>query len=71
MGGIDLAVAAARNYRVLRAKGHTVRKTIDCWIATFCLAINTLLLDFLSRVTEPQIQNALVALEPHRYRILR
>jgi len=36
-GGIDLAVAAARNYRFLRARGHTVRKTIDCLIATFCL----------------------------------
>lgn len=37
MGGTELAVAAAQNYRRLRAKGRTVRKTIDCWIATFCL----------------------------------
>lgn len=36
-GGTDLAVAAAGNYRVLRSKGRTVRKTIDCLIATFCL----------------------------------
>lgn len=36
-GGIDLAIAAAENYRALRAKGRTVRKTIDCLIATFCL----------------------------------
>jgi predicted nucleic acid-binding protein len=36
-GGVDLATAAARNYRVLRARGHTVRKTIDCLIATFCI----------------------------------
>ena len=36
-GGVALAVAAARNYRVLRARGRTVRKTIDCLIATFCL----------------------------------
>lgn len=36
-GGEDLAVASARNYRVLRARGYTVRKTIDCWIATFCM----------------------------------
>lgn len=36
-GGLRLAVSAARNYRELRTKGHTVRKTIDCWIATFCL----------------------------------
>lgn len=37
-GGISLAEAAARNYRSLRARGRTVRKTIDCLIATFCLA---------------------------------
>ncbi len=36
-GGLELATAAARNYRTLRAKGRTVRKTIDCLIATFCL----------------------------------
>ncbi len=36
-GGEDLAVAAAENYRQLRAQGRTVRKTIDCLIATFCL----------------------------------
>lgn len=36
-GGVDLAREAARNYRVLRGRGHTVRKTIDCLIATFCI----------------------------------
>lgn len=36
-GGSELAVAAAQNYRTLRQRGFTVRKTIDCWIATFCL----------------------------------
>lgn len=36
-GGVELAVAASRNYRRLRAQGRTVRKTIDCLIATFCL----------------------------------
>jgi predicted nucleic acid-binding protein len=36
-GGIGLAVSAAANYRELRSKGRTVRKTIDCLIATFCL----------------------------------
>jgi predicted nucleic acid-binding protein len=36
-GGNDLAVAAARNYRTLRRQGYTVRTTIDCLIATFCL----------------------------------
>jgi predicted nucleic acid-binding protein len=36
-GGVRLAIASARNYRHLRRGGHTVRKTIDCMIATFCL----------------------------------
>ena len=36
-GGILLAIAAAQNYRRLRARGRTVRKTVDCLIATFCL----------------------------------
>jgi len=43
-GGIDLAVAAARNYRHLRSRGRTVRKTIDCLIATFCIEQNHALL---------------------------
>jgi len=36
-GGTALAIEAARNFRRLRQQGHTVRKTIDCLIATFCL----------------------------------
>jgi predicted nucleic acid-binding protein len=36
-GGEQLAIEAARNFRLLRRRGHTVRKTIDCLIATFCL----------------------------------
>ena len=36
-GGCALAIAAARNYRALRARGRTVRKTMDCLIGTFCL----------------------------------
>jgi predicted nucleic acid-binding protein len=36
-GGVELAAAAARNYRQLRQRGRTVRKTIDCLIATFCV----------------------------------
>jgi predicted nucleic acid-binding protein len=35
--GVELAAAAARNYRELRTRGRMVRKTIDCLIATFCL----------------------------------
>ena len=37
MVGRDVALASARNYRALRARGITVRKTIDMLIATFCL----------------------------------
>ena len=37
LGGPDVAVEAARNFRRLRAKGITVRKTIDTVIATRCL----------------------------------
>jgi predicted nucleic acid-binding protein len=37
-GGEELAIAAARNYRRIREEGLTVRKTIDCLIATFCMS---------------------------------
>jgi predicted nucleic acid-binding protein len=40
----DLAVQSARNYRVLRKQGVTVRKTIDCLIATYCIETNHMLL---------------------------
>jgi predicted nucleic acid-binding protein len=36
-GGSKLAVATAQNYRRLRVQGQTIRKTIDCHIATFCI----------------------------------
>jgi predicted nucleic acid-binding protein len=36
-GGVELAREAARNYRTLRRRGQTVRRTIDCLIATFCI----------------------------------
>ena len=37
MVGRGIALASARNYRALRARGVTVRKTIDMLIATFCM----------------------------------
>jgi predicted nucleic acid-binding protein len=37
-GGRELAIRAAANYRKLRAVGFTIRKTIDCLIATFCIS---------------------------------
>jgi predicted nucleic acid-binding protein len=36
-GGAALAIAAAQGYTSLRQQGYTVRKTIDCIIATFCM----------------------------------
>jgi predicted nucleic acid-binding protein len=37
MLNFGLARQSAQNYRALRKKGITVRKTIDCIIATFCI----------------------------------
>jgi len=37
ISGPEIAVEAARNYRRLRARGITVRKTIDTLIATRCI----------------------------------
>ena len=35
--GVERAIRAAENYRYLRNKGVTIRKTIDTLIATFCI----------------------------------
>lgn len=35
--GKEMAFAAAQNFRKLRKKGITIRKTIDVIIATFCI----------------------------------
>jgi len=37
IGGYNVAIQSARNYRSLRKAGVTVRKTIDIIIATFCI----------------------------------
>lgn len=37
MGGAEIAVAAARNFRALRRRGVTVRTTIDLLIGTWCI----------------------------------
>lgn len=37
MGGQEIALESAKNYRFLRKKGVTVRKTIDVIIGTFCI----------------------------------
>jgi predicted nucleic acid-binding protein len=37
LGGQETAIQAARNFRALRKRGVTVRKTIDTVIATRCI----------------------------------
>lgn len=44
LGGYDIAIQSAENYRTLRKKGITVRKTIDIIIGTFCIVENIPLL---------------------------
>ena len=43
-GGEDVAQAAAEHYRHLRARGITVRSSIDVMIAAFCIEQDYLLL---------------------------
>src|SRR5690554_1810766 len=55
-----LAFATANNYRVLRRRGVTVRKTIDVVIGTFCIEYNIRLLhndkDFIPMETILRLQ---------------
>ncbi len=44
LAGQDIAIQAARNFRALRERGITVRKTIDTVIATRCIASGLTLL---------------------------
>lgn len=44
LASYDLAIKASENLRTLRAKGVTVRKTIDTLIASRCIADNLTLL---------------------------
>ena len=54
--GTKLAVVAAQNYRALRARGITVRKTIDTLIATRCI-VDDLPLLFSDRDFEPFVEH--------------
>lgn len=56
IGGEDVAVEAARNYRFLRAKGITARKTIDTLIATRCIMDGHALL-FSDRDFQPFVEH--------------
>ena len=37
IGGVEIAIQAARNFRQLRSLGVTIRKTVDTLIATRCI----------------------------------
>lgn len=56
IGGRDLAVLAARNFRALRARGVTVRKTIDTLIATRCIEAGLALL-YADRDFDPFVEH--------------
>lgn len=51
-----LAIKSAENYRTLRKQGITIRKTIDCLIATYCIETKTPLL-FSDRDFDPWVRN--------------
>ena len=44
LGGKELAIKAASNFRLLRSKGVTIRKTVDMLIGTWCIETNVSLL---------------------------
>lgn len=56
MGGRDIALRAAANYRSLRRAGVTIRKTIDLLIGTFCIAGGYVLLHA-DRDFEPMVEH--------------
>jgi hypothetical protein len=62
MGGRALALQSAVNYRTLRRRGVTVRKTIDVMIGTFCIHYGLCLLhddgDFYPMVKFPGLKTS-------------
>ncbi|MCB1876053.1 MAG: PIN domain nuclease [Chromatiales bacterium] len=64
LAGRDIAIKSAEYYRLLRAKGVTIRKTIDTIIATFCIENNLSLLhsdkDFHAFHQYLNLKNALI-----------
>lgn len=56
LGGSEIAIQAARNFRTLRARGVTIRKTIDTLIATRCIESDSALL-FSDRDFEPFVEH--------------
>ena len=56
LGGQDVAIQAARNFRLLRSQGITIRKTIDTIIATRCIESGLILL-YSDRDFDPFVQH--------------
>lgn len=56
MLGAEMAIESAENFRTLRKKGITVRKTIDVMIATFCIENGYSLL-FTERDFDPFVEH--------------
>lgn len=56
LAGREVALQAARNYRLLRCQGVTVRKTIDVLIATFCIRNGHSLL-YTDRDFDPMVEH--------------
>jgi predicted nucleic acid-binding protein len=56
MLGVEMAIKSAENFRDLRKKGITVRKTIDVMIATFCIENGHSLL-FADRDFDPFVEH--------------
>jgi predicted nucleic acid-binding protein len=56
LGGQEVAIQAAKNFRTLRSLGVTVRKTIDTIIATRCIESNFALL-FSDRDFDPFVEH--------------
>jgi len=55
VGGQEIAIQAARNFRTLRERGVTIRKTIDTLIATRCIESDITLL-FSDRDFDPFVE---------------
>lgn len=56
LAGRDIAIQVARNFRLLRSKGMTIRKTIDTIIATRCIEDDIALL-FSDRDFQPFVDH--------------
>lgn len=65
LGGQEVVLKSAHNFRLLRKNGVTVRKTIDVLIATFCIDKNLPLLhsdkDFEPFHQHLKLRNAMVS----------